>query len=167
MGNLCKNILVKEVKLTPVNLNNDNWLINGNDISWKDTIKFTFPIKGGKVIKVYDGDTFTIAFKLPYDTSPLYRYSVRLKGIDTPEMKGKNEDEKISAHKAQQALSDLILNKYIHLCNIDSDKYGRILADVYLDNLHINQWMIDKKLAVSYDGGTKISPNSWNNYNNL
>ena len=58
---------------------------DGCDIKWEDTIEFTFPIKGGRVIKVYDADTITIASKLPYDKSPLYRLSVRLNGIDTPE----------------------------------------------------------------------------------
>jgi hypothetical protein len=37
-----------------------------SDIKWEDTQEFTFPIKGGKVIKVYDGDTITIASKLPF-----------------------------------------------------------------------------------------------------
>ena len=135
-------------------------------ISWEDTTPFVAPITGGQVIKVYDGDTITIASKLPYDSSPVYRFSVRLNGIDTPEIKGKNNDEKISAHKAQDALSKLILNKYVELKNIDNEKYGRILADVYLGNLHINKWMLDNKYAVPYNGGTKESPVSWENFNN-
>ena len=48
------------------------------DIKWEDTTEFTFPITGGKVIKVYDGDTITIASKLPYNESPIYRLHVRL-----------------------------------------------------------------------------------------
>ena len=97
--------------------NNDNFKINknymedGTDIKWEDTVEFTFPIQGGRVIKVYDGDTITIASKLPFDNSPLYRLSVRLNGIDTPEIKGKTEDEKTAAKQARDALSNLILNK--------------------------------------------------------
>ena len=79
-----------------LNTNNDkqnilykNYMSDGSDIKWEDTVEFTFPIKGGRVIKVYDADTITIASKLPYDDSPMYRLSVRLNGIDTPEMKGK------------------------------------------------------------------------------
>ena len=63
---------------------------NEGDIKWEDTVEFTFPIKGGRVIKVYDADTITIASKLPYNDSPMYRLSVRLNGIDTPEIKGKD-----------------------------------------------------------------------------
>jgi endonuclease YncB( thermonuclease family) len=69
---------------------------------------------------------------LPYDASPLYRLSVRLNGIDTPEIKGKNDDEKEAAKAARNALSNLIYGKQIRLENIKSEKYGRILADVYL-----------------------------------
>ena len=44
-----------------------------NIIRWEDTIEFKFPVYSGKVIKVYDGDTITIASKMPYENSPLYR----------------------------------------------------------------------------------------------
>ena len=146
----------------------DNYMHDEGDIKWEDTTEFTFPIKGGRVIKVYDGDTITIASKLPFDESPLYRLSVRLNGIDTPEIKGKTEDEKSAAKKARDTLSGLILNKYVSLQNIESEKYGRILADVYIDNdgnnVHVNKWMIDNRYAVSYEGKTKVSPSSWLKY---
>jgi len=145
----------------------NEWLtkININiPIIWKDTIQFTPPIEKGIVIKVYDGDTITIASKLPYENSPLYRFSVRLNGIDCPEIKGKDEYEKQCSQLAKQELSDLILNKIITLKNIQTEKYGRILADVYLDELHLNRYMLDKRLAVFYDGGTKIIPKNWMDY---
>ena len=41
------------------------------------------------------------------------------------------------------------------------EKYGRLLADVYLDELHLNQWLIENKYAVAYDGGTKHRPDEW------
>ena len=99
---------------------------------WKDTIEFVPPIKEGEVIKVYDGDTITVASKLPYKESLLYRFSIRLKGIDSAEIKSKNANEKEHAKLARDALSDLILHKKITLRNIGTEKYGRILADVYL-----------------------------------
>ena len=66
-------------------------------IKWEETTAFTPPIAGGQVIKVYDGDSITIAGYLPMYNSPLFRFSVRLNGIDTPEIKGKNEYEKTAA----------------------------------------------------------------------
>jgi len=133
-------------------------------IDWKDTTAFVPPVDKGMVIKVYDGDTITIASKLPYPESPLYRFSVRLNGIDCPEIKGKNETEKECAQIAKKEMSDLILNKIICLKNVETEKYGRILADVYLDELHINKHMVEKRLAVAYDGGTKVCPNDWMEY---
>ena len=132
---------------------------------WKDCRPFVAPITEGYVLKVYDGDTITIAFRLPYEGSALYRSSVRLNGIDAPEIKGKNEDEKKAAQIAKHALETLILEKIVTLKNIQTEKYGRILADVYIGDIHVNQWLLDHKLVVSYDGGTKKSPESWLEYN--
>lgn len=143
---------------------NDNGNNENKIIKWEDTVEFTFPIHGGQVIKVYDGDTITIASKLPFADSPLYRLSVRLDGIDTPEIKSKNEDEKTCAKETRDELAALILNKEIQLKNIKTEKYGRILADVYLGEIHINQLLIEKRMAVKYGGGTKIKPSSWRQY---
>ena len=139
---------------------------DGLDIKWEDTVEFTFPIKGGRVIKVYDADTITIASKLPYNESPMYRLSVRLNGIDTPEMKGKGveEEEKNAAKLARDFVSNLALNKYVRLENIESEKYGRILADVYIGDVYLNELLLKERYAVKYDGGTKITPISWAKY---
>ena len=137
------------------------------DIEWKDTIPFVAPITQGRCIKVYDGDTITIAGKLPYKHSPIYRFSVRLNGIDTPEIKGKDDDEKECAKLARDALKELILNKTVHLRNVQTEKYGRILAEVYCDEINMNDWMITQRFAVKYDGGTKVSPDSWMEYHTI
>lgn len=117
--------------------------------------QFVPPIYEGIVVKVYDGDTITIVSRLPYEDSPYYKFSIRLAGIDTPEIKGKSEQEKIKAVQARDALATLILNKCVILKNIQTEKYGRILADVYLDDLHLNKWLIEQGHAVPYNGGTK------------
>lgn len=64
------------------------------NIKLEDTKNFVPPITYGKVVKVYDGDTITIASKLPYIASPIYNFHVRLNGIDAPEIRSKNEIEK-------------------------------------------------------------------------
>jgi micrococcal nuclease len=143
-----------------------NYMDDGCDIKWEDTQEFTFPIKGGRVIKVYDADTITIASKLPYDESPLYRLSVRLNGIDTPEMKGKDisDEEKEAAKVAREFVYKLVFNKYVRLENVESEKYGRILADVYIGDIHLNDLLLKERYAVKYEGGTKIKPKSWSKY---
>lgn len=136
-------------------------------IQYEDTIPFIPPIVGGYVVKVYDGDTITIASKLPYPESPVYRFQVRLSNVDCPEIKGKTDEEKQIAHLAKTEMETWVLHKYVELRNISTEKYGRILAEVYIDNKNMNEHMIEKRLAVRYDGGTKIPPStSWFNYNN-
>jgi len=135
-----------------------------NPIDWNDCQPFVPPIEKGLVIKVYDGDTITIASKLPYLGSPVYRFSVRLNGIDCPEIKGKDENERNCAQIAKQEVSQLLMHKVIELKNVKTEKFGRILADVYVDNLYLNEHMIKKRLAISYDGGTKITPKNWMDY---
>ena len=134
------------------------------NITYKDTIPFIPPITEGKVVKVYDGDTITIATKLSYENSPYYRFSVRLKGIDCPEMKTKNKDEKECATIARDFLREILMNKMVILKEIELEKYGRILADVYLNEQNISLLLCEKKLAVKYDGGTKQSPDNWMEY---
>ena len=143
-----------------------NYMEDNADIKWEDTVEFTFPITSGRVIKVYDADTITIASKLPYPESPLYRLSVRLDGIDTPEIKGKgiSEEEKQSAKLARDFVANLVLNKVVRLENVASEKYGRILADVFIGDIHLNDLLIKERYAVKYNGGTKIKPVSWSKY---
>ena len=132
-----------------------------HEIQWSETIPFIPPIESGQVIKVYDGDTITIATRLHYKDSPLYRFSIRLKGIDSAEIKSKNINEKKNAVIARDSLSELILHKTVVIKNIENEKYGRILADVYLGEICLNEWMIEKGYAVKYDGGTKQLPSTW------
>lgn len=166
-GNIQKNVSTNNIKnnnfvsleeLKYIHMNME-YLDN---INYDNTIPFVPPIVGGKVVKVYDGDTFTLASKLPNTDVPIYRFSLRLKGIDTPEIKGKTQTEKELAKKSRDALSGLIMNKIVRLENISIEKYGRILADVFVDNICVNEYMIDNKYAVKYDGGTKERPDEWN-----
>jgi endonuclease YncB( thermonuclease family) len=79
-------------------------------------------------------------------------------------MKSKNQHEKECSLIAKEELSKQILDKIVTLRNIQTEKYGRILADVYIDDLCVNTYMLEKRLAVAYDGGTKNTPSNWMNY---
>jgi endonuclease YncB( thermonuclease family) len=130
-------------------------------VDYKSTIEFVPPISLCKVIKVYDGDTITVAARLPNSIGPIYRFQVRLLGIDTAEIKGGSANETIIAKQTRAALSELIFGKIVKLKNCHNEKYGRILADVYLDDMHVNKWLIDNNYAVEYDGGKKHKPTAW------
>ena len=138
------------------------WSGNAEQINWKTTVPFVPPVTTGVVIKVYDGDTITVATKLPMRNSPVYRFPVRLAGIDSPEIKGKSAEEITLAKYSRDALHELIFGKTVKLQNVSTEKYGRLLADVYIDGIHVNQWMLDRKYAIPYDGGTKSRPAEWN-----
>lgn len=125
--------------------------------NWKNTKPFVPPLKEGIVIKVYDGDTITIAAKLPFAESPMYRWSVRLLGIDTPEMKSKDERLKQIAIKARDTLSEKIMGKMIQLENVGTEKFGRVLANVIFEGKNLNNWLLEEKLAYEYKGATKLT----------
>jgi endonuclease YncB( thermonuclease family) len=130
-------------------------------VEWKDTIAYVPPVKTGVVIKVYDGDTITIATKLHYPDYTMYRFSVRLSGIDSPEIKSKSLNEKRLAVLSKHALTEQIIGKTVELKNVSMEKYGRLLADVYSNDIHINKWMLEKGFAVPYSGQTKKRPTEW------
>lgn len=107
-----------------------------------------------KFIRAHDGDTFTVDID---NAPPLFgkKISVRIKGIDTPEMSGCLKDKAIAAK--------LFLEKtvkganQIDLVNVGRDKYFRILANVSVDGLDLGSMLINQKLAHTYDGGQKES----------
>jgi len=136
-----------------------------SDHTLTNTPTFIPDIKVGYVMKVYDGDTITIATPISHGiTKKVCKFSVRIKGIDCPEMRTKNVDEKFVALKAKEYLSSLIFNKTVHLDEIGFDKYGRILAEVYIGNVNISERMISERLAIEYFGKTKVSPENWRKY---
>ena len=140
---------------------NDEDTLYLKNITYKDTTIFIPPIRFAKVIKVYDGDTITVAAKLPSEGSSIYRFSVRLRSIDSPEIKGSTEKERERAIQARDALHTLLFGQIIELRHNGKEKYGRLLADVYYNEIHVNQWMVENGYAVYYDGGKKVRPVEW------
>lgn len=139
--------------------------INLKDITWKDTKPFVAPVEEAYVIKVYDGDTITVATVFSWDPKVAYRFSVRILGIDTPEKRTKDEDEKYVAGVAQKFVADKILNTFVTLQNVSTDKYGRLLANVFTESGEsIGDELIKNNLAVTYDGGTKKTPDNWKTF---
>lgn len=101
------------------------------------------------VIEVIDGDTVRIDIDLGLGIHKIE--TVRLTGINAPE---KNTD----AGKASKLfVAKLISGKEIIIVTHSDkrEKYGRLLAIIYLDNSNINELLIQKGLAVSYDGGKR------------
>jgi endonuclease YncB( thermonuclease family) len=160
----------------------------------------------GKVVELYDADTCKIV--LPVQNN-FYKFTCRLTGIDTPEMKPRKDkpnrdNEILLAKQARSELLKLICGENDCLSNIniskqeiinelqknrqlvtvkcyEFDKYGRLLVDLFSSNNHnvnnpnvnspnvnspnsnnnpksFNTILVEKNMAVVYDGGTKINP---------
>jgi len=86
-----------------------------------------------RLLRVIDGDTFACDID-EHSAIAGKNISIRIRGIDTPELKSKDPEERKSAVLEQQRLSGLLRDaRVIELRNIDRDKYFRIDADVCLD----------------------------------
>ena len=104
----------------------------------------------------YDSDTCYMVAKTLPDT--LRNMSIRILGIDTPEIRGKCLEEKSLALQSRAFANDMFRNaNNIEFRNLKWDKYGgRILADVYIDGMSYKQEIIEAGLAREYYGGKKI-----------
>lgn len=112
-------------------------------------------VRVSEVTSIYDGDTFRVNIK-DYPRIVGQRMAIRIKGIDTPEIRGKCVKEKELAQKAKQMTVSLLKGaKVIELRNIKRGKYFRLLADVYVDGVSVGCELIKSGLAIKYNGGTK------------
>lgn len=118
-----------------------------------------------KVLDVIDGDTFKV--NLNCEASVICdKMSVRVRGIDTAEMKGKAPCEQKMAKKAKRFSQELLANGKVDLINCERDKYFRLLCDVNVNNESLSKNLVKNNLAVYYDGGHKNKVNWCKKANN-
>ena len=110
-----------------------------------------------KVISVYDGDTFRVNIaSLPPIVGK--NIAIRVNGVDTPEIRGKCQYEKNLALKARDFVRGKLANaKEIKLTNLQRGKYFRVVANVLVDGVSLEQELLDNELAYEYSGGKKLS----------
>ena len=116
-----------------------------------------------EIKKVLDGDTIDVIIDLGFDLAKTER--VRIAGVDTPEKRTRNLEEKALGIDATEWLKDKLEGA------IDGDddlvirtelvggvgKYGRLLGWLYIgdSDVSLNEQMITEGYAWAYDGGTK------------
>lgn len=101
-----------------------------------------------KVIKVYDGDTITVLADLGFSIT--IKETIRFYGLNTPEVRGvEREDGLISRDR----LRERILGKevIIKTRKDKKGKYGRYIAEIFLEDENINEWLITEGLAERKD----------------
>ena len=116
-----------------------------------------------KIKKVLDGDTIDVVIDLGFDLAKTER--VRIAGVDTPEKRTRNLEEKALGLDAtnwlKEKLNDTIKGDDELVVRTELKggvgKYGRLLGWLYVgdSDLSLNEQMITEGYAHSYDGGTK------------
>lgn len=98
--------------------------------------------------RVIDGDTAVML-------TPDGERTVRFKGLDTPEIKGKCAAEKRAALHAKAATEQLLENGGITLEKPSRDKYGRVAAFVLIDGHPVHELLIRAGHGRPYTGGKR------------
>jgi endonuclease YncB( thermonuclease family) len=111
------------------------------------------------IVKVIDGDTISTVIKeMPPE---LQNYSIRVRGIDTPEKGGRAQcfNESAKSQVASIAVKRMALNvKTMTVTNCSHDKYGgRLVCDININGQDVAEKLIEHKLARPYNGGKKES----------
>ena len=117
-----------------------------------------------EILRVIDGDTIDFLIDLGFDLTIKQR--VRIAGIDTPEKRTRDLEEKKLGIEATEWLEEQIADALINGCGLTvrteldkgaTGKYGRLLGWIYVGNagVSLNELMIAEGYAWPYDGGTK------------
>jgi len=104
---------------------------------------------------VVDGDTVDVTLDLGFKT--LRKERMRLYGVDTPESRTKNVQEKMHGIIVKQYVKEQLEGKTVVLESVKQEKFGRYLANIYLpDGSCINKTLVEKGMAREYFGEKKM-----------
>ena len=107
------------------------------------------------IVKIIDGDTFDCIMDLGFDV--LLEARVRMAGIDTPESRTRDLEEKKFGLLAKEWLIEHLNDDIIISTQLDNEKgkFGRVLGTVWAEGTNINEKMIEEHMAVRYHGQAK------------
>lgn len=97
------------------------------------------------VVKVFDGDTVQVE-------GVGLRFTIRLVGIDTPELGRKAKKDQPYSQEAKQTLTQFLNKNTISLTQYGIGGYNRILAEIFVNETNINLEMVRAGLAEVYRG---------------
>ena len=110
-----------------------------------------------KIRRIVDGDTIDVDIDLGFNMI-LSKQRIRLYGIDTPESRTRDKEEKFYGKLSAKFLkeqcknnSEIFLKTYLD----KKGKFGRILGELIVEGVNINKMMIEKYMAVEYYGQSK------------
>ena len=107
------------------------------------------------IVKIIDGDTFDCIMDLGFDV--LLEARVRMAGIDTPESRTRDLEEKKFGLLAKEWLISHLNDDIIISTELDNEKgkFGRVLGTVWAEGTNINEKMIEEHMAVRHHGQAK------------
>lgn len=122
-----------------------------------------------RLVDIVDGDTVYLV--IPFENK-FYKWNTRLSGLDTCEKNSKVNANKelgyaathfvtqfftgktnLTRKEIQKELNDNVV--IVDVCCGAFDKYGRLLATIFYNDLSLSKELLDHKLAYEYHGGTK------------
>ena len=103
----------------------------------------------------YDADTIYVF--VPELPGPLEKMSVRVRGIDGPEIRGKCDTEKALARSARDRVRDILRNaRRVEFCDVAWGKYAaRVVADVLVDGTQLSSILLQDGHVRVYEGGPR------------
>ena len=116
------------------------------------------------ILKAIDGDTTDADIDLGFDVTIKKR--IRFMGINTPESRTRDLEEKQYGLAAKARLKELLENGETLSLRTAIDKkargkYGRILGTIFADGINLNDLLIEEGHAIEYFGGTKNTTKWW------
>ena len=110
------------------------------------------------VVRIIDGDTIDVNIDLGFSVW-LKKQRIRMMGIDTPESRTRDKDEKVRGLLSKEKLTEHCPVGSIVTLKTAKDKnkgkFGRILGTLVVDGVDVNQWLVENNYAVSYHGQSK------------
>ena len=109
-----------------------------------------------KLVKVVDGDTVDVDIDLGFGVW-LRKQRIRLYGIDTPESRTSDAEEKKYGLAAKQRMQEWLDGGNLKIVTHKDakGKYGRILGELYTFDTNVNDKMVEEYHAVGYHGQSK------------
>ena len=109
-----------------------------------------------KIVRVVDGDTVDVDIDLGF-SHWIHNERIRLYGVDTPECRTRDAEEKKAGLLAKEFVEDALhVGGTYTLTTKEKGKFGRYLGTIYLtDDTSINAALIREHLAVAYHGQSK------------
>ena len=106
-----------------------------------------------EILRVVDGDTVDVRIDLGFNV--WHKCRVRLMGINAPESRTRDLEEKARGLAAKDWLIDKLNTGDVEMQSHGEGKYGRVLGTFFIKSVDINDLMVNEGHAEIYDGGKR------------